>query len=516
MARIIPISERKELFLQAQSFFASETVNTMTITINTMTDKINTMTRKLFCLWVLTVACTIGVAAVPDALTGATDLSAADGAQKKSAPGRDPIDFNHYFDGRTLRLDYAFAGDSLRQNIYIIGYAATPQWAGRRVNLDTLLLRGTASLTMRSLEDGRVIYRTSFSSHFQEWVGTRRAVSQPMSYEHIIQVPMPREEVEIEISLLDFREREAASLRHRFDPKDILIRKLQPSKDVESRYILHGGDPTDHIDIAILSEGYTRQELPKFYKDAERLTGTLFSYEPFCSNRERFNVVAVGMPSPQSGVSEPGKGHWVQTNLGTFFDFEDTERLLGLTNLVRVGDALAGVEWEHIIVLANTDTYGGAGVYNSYEITAAQNRYAPEVLVHEFGHSFGGLGDEYFDDDQYTQYYYPELEPWNPNLTTLHSFFDTKSDRQTGSLWGELKWADMLTEPTSVPTELKDGQSQEDTETIGLYEGGGYMSKGVYRPAYNCRMRTNSVRSFCPVCRRALKKMIDYHLSPME
>lgn len=451
------------------------------------------------------------------------------------------VDFHQYFENRTLRVDYMFAGDSAKQQIFVSGYAASEGWAGRRVNLDTLLLQGTADLTMRSLKDGRVIYRMSFSSHFQEWVGTKRAVSLPMAYEHIVQLPMPKEEVEIEVRLLDFHERPCTTLVHHFNPKDILVRTLRPVEGVEKRYIFHNGDEKDHIDIAILSEGYTREELPQFYKDAERLTGVLFSYSPFKENKRLFNVVAVGQPSPQSGVSEPGKGQWRQTNLGAFFDFEDTERLLGLTNLFRVGDVLAGVGWEHLIVLANTDTYGGAGVYNSYEITAARNQYAPEVLVHEFGHSFGGLGDEYFYDDQYTQYYYPDLEPWNPNLTTLHSFFDDDAPPSSHRLWGSLKWADMLQQTDSnpsaattnrpastqtrtklkrsqieIPTKRQPNQSENDTETLGLYEGGGYSSKGVYRPAYNCRMRTNAVPRFCPVCRRALQKMIDYQLTAME
>lgn len=431
--------------------------------------------------------------------------------------GRAAVNFHTYFQEQTLRLDYIFAGDSAHQRIYVGGYAASNGWAGRRVNLDTLLLKGTANLTMRSLRDGHIIYMSSFSSHFQEWVGTRRAVSLPMAYEHIIQVPMPKDEVEIEVTLLDFHERPTATLTHRFNPKDILVRTLHPVDGVEQRYIFRNGSAADKIDIAILSEGYTREELPQFYKDAERLTGVLFSYSPFKENKHLFNVVAVAQPSPQSGVSEPGKGRWLQTNLGSFFDFEDTERLLGLTNLVRVGDVLAGVDWEHLIVLANSDTYGGAGVYNSYEITAARNQYAPEVLVHEFGHSFGGLGDEYFYDDQYTQYYYPDLEPWNPNLTTLHTFFTAHQHKPADALWGSLKWADMLNTAEKIPTNSQLGQSisEDDTETLGLFEGGGYTSHGVYRPAYNCRMRTNAVPRFCPVCRRALQKMIDYHLRPM-
>lgn len=411
------------------------------------------------------------------------------------------VDFDTYFDGRTLRIDYTFAGDSTSQQIFVNQYASLDNWAGRRVNLDKLQIEGTADITMRTKKDDKVIYRYSFSTHFQDYTGIEQATRLKASFDHVVLLPMPREEVNIEIRLFDFRQKPVASLTHPFDPKDILIRNLSTNEPKpETRYIFKSGDSRDHIDIAILAEGYTKEELPIFFDDAKRYADTIFSCEPFKSNRSKFNVVAVGAVSQQSGISEPAKGKWLNTAAETFFDFLYMSRLLGVPKLSKVNDLLAHTDYEHILILANTDTYGGCGVYNSYAISPAHNAQSLPVVIHEFGHSFGGLGDEYFYDDSYTQYYYPDVEPWNENLTTLFDF--------------KRKWADMLPKGAPIPTpaDTAGKLSKNDATTIGVYEGGGYQSKGVYRPTINCRMRTNAVKEFCPVCKRAINRIIDYNL----
>ena len=408
------------------------------------------------------------------------------------------VDFNKYFDGRALRVDYTFAGDSARQEIFVSEYVSLAKWCGRRVNLDSLLLEGTGDITMRSLEDGKKIYCQSFSTHFQDWTGTPQALTLKCAYEHVVLMPMPRNKVEIEIRLFDFKQRPTTVFRHQFDPKDILVRDLSTAKGPETKYLIQSGTPEECIDLAILAEGYTKEELPLFYQDAQRMADELFKYEPFRSNKHRFNVIAVGAESAQSGVSEPAKGIWKQTACGTFFDFLYMKRLIGVVNLRKTNDLLATVPYEHIVVLANSSEYGGCGVYNSYDITPAHHAGTLPVFVHEFGHSFGGLGDEYFYDEMYTQYYYPDVEPWHENLTTLCHF--------------ERKWADMLPKGAAIPTPPNPDQDKNDCTTIGVFEGGGNQSKGVYRPAYNCRMRTNNVPDYCPICRRALQRMIDYHL----
>lgn len=143
-------------------------------------------------------------------------------------------------------------------------------------------------------------------------------------------------------------------------------------------------------------------------------------------------------------------------------------------------DILAGIPYEHIIILANTDTYGGGGIYNSYTLTTAHHNLFGPVVVHEFGHSFGGLADEYAYDDQFVEYYYPDTEPWEQNITTKADFSS--------------KWKDLY-----------------DQGVAGLVEGGGYQTKGVWRPCEDCRMRTNTAEAFCPVCQRAIERIIRFY-----
>ena len=172
--------------------------------------------------------------------------------------------------------------------------------------------------------------------------------------------------------------------------------------------------------------------------------------------------------------------------------------------LCQLHDRLGGIPYEHIIILANTDTYGGGGIFNSYTLTTAGHPAFKPVVVHEFGHSFGGLADEYYYDDQFVEYYYPDCEPWEQNITTLYDF--------------KLKWDDMLPKVIGIPTEPVKGNIWEQfangvdmKSMIGVYEGAGYQSKGVYRPFPDCRMKTNAADAFCPVCQRALERMIEFY-----
>lgn len=290
---------------------------------------------------------------------------------------------------------------------------------------------------------------------------------------------MPEREAEVTVELYGLRGDTVAALTHPVDPSDILIRPA--AKDsVPYRYIIHSGSPADKIDIAVVAEGYTSQEADMFYEDAREAVRSIFSHEPFKSLRDRFNVVAVAAPSRESGVSVPHEHLWRDTALGSHFDTFRSERYLTTLHLSALHDVLSAVPYEHIIILANTSTYGGGGIFNSYVLSAAHNKWSPAVVAHEFGHSFAGLADEYFYDDQYSQYYLPGVEPWEPNITTKADFSS--------------KWEDMM------------GESG-----VGLYEGGGYMSKGVWRPAKDCRMRTNTNPVFCPVCQRAIRRLVEFY-----
>lgn len=404
--------------------------------------------------------------------------------------------FGGDFRDETLRLDYVFGGTAGAQRISLASRSRLEGWAGRRMRLDSLPLRGNGQTVVRDAATGRVIYRTSFSHLFTEWLSTPEAALCDRSFEQTLLLPYPLREAEIETVLYDMHGRVAARHTQRFDPSDVLVRRIAPG-GVRWEYLHRGGDPERCIDVAIVAEGYTEAEMERFREDALRACRALFAHEPFGELRGRFNVVAVYAPSSVSGVSVPREGRWCETPAASHFDTFYSERYLTTSSLWRLHDLLAGIPYEHLVLLANTGTYGGGGIYNSYTLTAAHHPLFEPVVVHEFGHSFGGLGDEYFYDngDIGEGMYDLSVEPWEPNITTLCDF--------------DAKWADLLPAGTPRPTPADSVSARR--WPVGLYEGGGYSSKGVFRPADDCRMRTNTCEAFCPVCRRALRRLIEFY-----
>ena len=380
---------------------------------------------------------------------------------------------------RTLRVDYIFSGTDSTASIAVASLSSFDTWAGRRVNMDKVPLRGNGQICMSDAASGKVLYRMSFSTLFQEWQATEEATRVTRAFENVFLLPMPAGPVNITVELFDFKGARAASLTHPVDPSDILIRPIgtEPPRTVD---IHRGGSPAECIDIVMVPEGYDASEMEEFLDDCRAAWQSFLGHEPFGSMRDRFNVIAAIIPSEDSGVSVPREGKWKDTALKSHFDTFYSDRYLTTLHLSGLHDLLAGLPYEHILILANSTNYGGGGIYNSYELTAAHHAQFAPVVVHEFGHSFAGLADEYHYDDQFTEYYYPDAEPWEPNITTMADF--------------NSKWADMIGEPG-----------------VGLFEGGGYQSKGVWRPAANCRMNTNAHPDFCPVCRRAIATMIDFY-----
>lgn len=403
--------------------------------------------------------------------------------------------FNEYFTDKTLRVDYIFTGNSSNQNIFLDELAELPSWAGRRHRLSELPLKGNGEIVMKSIEDGNCIYRTSFSSLFQEWILTEEAITTPKGFENTFLLPYPLKPVEIEITLYNNLHQQIAAYKHTVSPEDILIHKKGYTHITPHKYLHQSGNEEDCIDVAILAEGYTVDEMDIFNQDAKIAMESLFNHEPFKSMQNRFNIVAIEAPSQDSGVSIPGQGLWKQTAFGSHFDTFYSDRYLTTSRVKSIHDALAGIFYEHIIILANTEQYGGGGIYNSYTLTTTHNPMFRPVVVHEFGHSFGGLADEYFYDDQDpTAMTHPyEVEPWEQNITTMVDF--------------ESKWKDMLPKNIPIPTPVE----KKVEYPVGVYEGGGYVSKGIYRPADDCRMRTNNYPVFCPVCQRSLTRLIDFY-----
>ena len=402
--------------------------------------------------------------------------------------------FADHFADKTLRVDYIFNGNASGQAICLDGLSALPTWAGRKHHLAELPLQGNGQIVMRNAASGKTIYTTSFSSLFQEWLETDEARNQTKGFENTFLLPYPLQPVEIEITLLDPRRNVRASMKHIVHPNDVLIEQKGNSHITPHKYLLHNDSPEKCIDVAILAEGYTLQEMQAFYEDADIACKSIFDHEPFKSMKKRFNVVAVASPSTDSGVSVPRLNEWKHTAFSSHFSTFYSDRYLTTSRVKAIHDALAGIPYEHIIILANTEEYGGGGIYNSYTLTTAHHPMFRPVVVHEFGHSFGGLADEYFyDNDVMTDTYPLDIEPWEQNISTQVDF--------------AAKWKDMLSENTPVPTPAEVSENYP----TGVYEGGGYSAKGIFRPAENCRMRTNEYPAFCPVCQRALRRIIEFY-----
>ena len=469
-------------------------------------------------------------------------------------------------DGRlrdaTLRVDYIFSGTDDSCEIAVDELNLLEGWAGRRRHMQDVPLRGNGQVCMTDAALGDTLYRNSFSTLFQEWQATEEATRVRRSFENVFLFPMPSVPVNITVELYDFHNKVVASLTHPVDPDDILIRPgggftdddvlryaeaspagaLSPS-GIPAKYVHYSGSPAECIDVVILAEGYSADEISTFFADAEAASESLFQHEPYSTLSDRFNILAVGAPSKDSGVSVPRKGLWKSTAVGSHFDTFYSDRYLTTLRLRQLHDVLADFPYEHIIILANTDTYGGGGIYNSYTLTAAHHAQFRPVVVHEFGHSFAGLADEYFYDDQYSEMYYPDTEPWEPNITTMADF---------GSKWYDMLPAGTVLPDGSVVEDRPDGRGsrflrritgrssnasesklsddspsrlggifsrrasasrarRRTIEGVGLYEGGGYQSKGVWRGSEDCRMRTNTAPVFCPVCQQAIADIIDFY-----
>jgi hypothetical protein len=390
-------------------------------------------------------------------------------------------DFADNFSDQTLRFDYMLSADSVNREVRLAQLSKLPYWAGRQHNLDKMAPGGRAQFTLTDAATGDTIYRAAFSSLFLEWLDTPESASTPRSYQATVLAPMPLRPARATVDLLDGRLQKIASTTFTVNPSDILIAQKGENLPYSVTPLHISAALKDAIDVVILPEGYTAEEMPKFIEDAKVATESILSYEPFRSMADRFNFRAVEVPSQDSGVSVPRLGEWKSTPFGSHYSTLYSDRYLTTPNVFAVNDAAAAAPYEHIIILANTDEYGGGGILNDYTLTTAGHKNFRPVVVHEFGHSFGGLADEYFYDGDVMEDTYPtDVEPLEENVTTKVNFHG--------------KWEHLV-----------------ETGEADLIEGGAYSAKGVWRAADDCRMRTNTATEFCVACKLALEKLIRFY-----
>ena len=404
--------------------------------------------------------------------------------------------FDDYFVDKTLRLDYIFAGNSEKQHAFLSDLVELNQWNGRKTNLSTTPIQGNGQVKVYDKESHKLIYVLPFGSLFQEWLTLDEAKTASKSFENSFLIPFPKNNIDIQVSFFDAYHNENILLTHTVNPTDILIRKTTTNREIPYE-IIHQSAIKNPIKVAIVAEGFQQSEMDAFMEYAQRAAESLFQHDIFKKYQDYFEIVAVKTPSKDTDVSVPSQNIWRNTAVQSHFDTFYSERYLTTSHVKQLHGLLENVPYQHIIILANTKVYGGGGILNSYTLTTTQHPQFEPVVVHEFGHSFAGLADEYFyEEDVFENKAVQKVEPWEQNITSLVDF--------------KAKWQDLVAENTPIPTP----ESLTDSVKIGVFEG--LKGNGLYIPSHHCRMKTNQAEDFCEVCNRAIEKMILFYTNKDE
>lgn len=400
--------------------------------------------------------------------------------------------FNKYFINKSLRVDFVLSGDSESQSAALLQLREEPVWGGPLNNLIDELEYGGYFVHVFDKASNELIYSRGFNTLFEEWQSTQQATTEVQAWVNSISIPYPKATVTLELSARKKEDMQFYPLmRLDVDPASIFIDR-SPLKNNNISQIQYKGEPNSKVDLVFIGDGYTEEEQEKFNDDAKRFTDALFNTAPFSEHQDDFNIWSVNLISEDSGTDISGENTYKNTILNAGFYTFGVERYLTTADTKAIRDAVWNVPCDAIFILVNSEKYGGGGMYNFYAIGTAHNSLTLEVFVHELGHSFAGLGDEYYTSDTAfdEQYYNLKAEPWEPNITTLVNF--------------DAKWKDLL--PTGLP--IPTPSEEQYIHNIGVFEGAGYMSKGIYRPVDHCMM--NDLTPFCPVCSRAITRMVNY------
>lgn len=430
--------------------------------------------------------------------SGSTSISAID-KTSDSAPGINSASaitssYDQFFTDQRLRIDLILAGNKEYQKVYLQGLKREPKWSGTRTKLVDPFRYGEYFYEIRTPE-GEVIYSKGFSSLFSEWRTTDEAKKVEKAFTNCIWAPYPKKPCSLVIYQRLHSDGSFSELfRCPIDPADRLINP-EKDNDFEVVEILDNGDPSHKVDLCFVAEGYRAEEMEKFIADCQKFTDYLFSMEPYKTRKADWNVWAVKSISQDSGTDIPDHDVWKTTIANSNFYTFYLDRYLTAPDHKSVAKIASEAPCDAIFVLVNEDKYGGGGIYNYYALGTNGGPFPEEVFIHEFGHSFAGLGDEYYDSSvAYENFYVLDVEPWEPNITSRVNFAS--------------KWESMLTKGTPIPTP----NDPKYIGQVGLFEGAGYMSKGMYRPYFECRMLNNTAPCFCPVCQKAINAMIDYYV----
>jgi hypothetical protein len=439
---------------------------------------------------------------------------------------------------RTMRVDYYHTGNDHQEMFSLDRIVIEPlPWPGNPNHpIDDTNL-GKYYFEVRDRATNKLLYSRGFASIYGEWETTDEAKEMNRTFDESLRFPAPTAPVQIILKKRDAQNafREIWSLN--VDPKDMFIDTSAPPSPGPLIALEKNGDPAQKVDFLILADGYTAAERPKCEKDGRRLMDILFSTEPFKTRRHDFNTWLLCPASQDSGISRPSTGVHKQTAIGATYDAFGSERYILTFDNHKFRDVAEFAPYEFVEILVNGNTYGGGGIFGLYSTVAADSLWAPYIFVHEFGHHFAGLADEYYTSEAPVNL--PHVEPWEPNVTAL-------LDGPNG-----LKWKDLVTPGTPIPTPWKKAEfeamekdiqarrvqirkenrpesemnalfeeekkkedalfaSDQYAGKVGAFQGANYDPKMYYRPMENCIMFTRT-NFFCDVCQHAIERVVDLY-----
>ena len=451
--------------------------------------------------------------------------------------------FDAWSDGATMRIDYhhggraAALGVAAEESVALDAVRREGPWPGSRRNLLDLLNLGSYRVEVRDRATGRLLYAQGFGSIYGEWEQTDEAKSRRRVFHESVRFPFPRAAVQVNLLKRAEDQTWVPLGTCLADPASQETRRDPVSGRGAVWSVFENGPSDEKVDLLLLGDGYTAAEMPKFHADVKRLVDVLFSVPPFKERRGDFNVRALDLPSEDSGIDRPSTGIYRRTALGASYDIFGSERYVLTYDNRAFRDAAAQAPYEFVEILVNSDTYGGGGIHNLYATCAVGSGSAPYLFVHEFGHHFAALADEYYTSDVAYDTTTAIAEPWELNVTAL-------ADPAA------LKWKALLTPGAPLPTPwgkeefeahqkefqakrkaLRAARAPESemdalfaTELawtkpflaapphggqVGAFEGAAYRAKGLYRPSSDCIMFTRNMDRFCPVCASAITRVID-------
>ena len=450
------------------------------------------------------------------------------------------IPFNKFFENKTLRVDYVHTGTATKEFISLDMVYEQPVWAGSHKNLIDTLNLGKYLVKVFDATTNQLIYSRGFASLYGEWETTAEAKNEIVrSIQESVLVPFPKNPVQLVLARRDKWMHFQDIFSTVIDPASRFVNRETRSRGFRVLNLLNNGDPAEKVDFLLLGDGYTKKDLKKFRMDAEHWKSVILNTSPFKENADKLNIRAIEVISQDSGIDEPRKNIWKNTALGCSFNSFDSPRyVLSFANKA-IRDIASAAPYDFIYILVNSTRYGGGGIYNLYAtgITGrddpGQSWHVDYMFTHEFGHSFAGLGDEYYTSSISYQDFYPQgVEPWEPNVTALlnpeklkwKSFVEKNTPLPTPwakaafdsleairSTWDRSKpgyykkWAKLRAKQVDI---LK---SSPYYGKVGAFEGSGYSSKGLYRPAMDCRMFSLSLAPFDPVCQQAIVRVIHFY-----